>query len=284
MKQLTYLFLVALFLNIALARNNGGDMNLEPSFITPQSNDFISNDYEVTKIFKRNENYYTQGLFLDNRSEFLYESGGLYGESVAVKMQYPSLKIVKKINLDMKYFAEGFARCGDNVYQLTWQEGKVLKYSYPDLKYIDSLNQPLEMAEGWGLSESGNKNELIATDGSNKIFFIDCSDGLKVTKTIYVKKGNSPINRLNALVFANNYIWSNRYFDRNIYKINPTTGEVEKSYNMSLLIDYEINKKTLSSERLNSGDVLNGIAYDKVNKRFLLTGKKWGHYYEVSFK
>jgi glutamine cyclotransferase len=278
------ILIISLLLKYAIAVNNRKELDHNPLFITPEPNDFITNDYEVSRIFKRTETYYTQGLFIDDRSEFLYESGGLYGESVAIKMEYPSLKIVKKINLDSRYFAEGFARCGDSAYQLTWQEAKVLKYSYPDLNYQDSLNQPKEMAEGWGLSESGNKNEMIATDGSDKIYFIDCSDGLKVTKIIKVKKGNSQINRLNALVFANNYIWSNRYFDRNIYKINPVSGEVERIYNMSLLVDYEINKKTLSIGRLNSGDVLNGIAYDKLNKRFLLTGKKWGHFYEISFK
>lgn len=282
--KLPTLLIISLLLKYAIALNNVVDLNINPSFITPEPKDFITDEYEVSKIFKRTENFYTQGLFLDNRSEYLYQSGGLYGESVAVKMQYPSLKIVKNIKLDNKYFAEGFAKCGDSAYQLTWREGKVLKYSYPDLIYQDILNQPGQMSEGWGLSESEKENEMIATDGSNKIYFIDCSDGLKVTKIINVKKGNSEISRLNALVFANNYIWSNRYFDRNIYKINPSNGKVEQIYNMSLLIDYEINKNTLTIERLKDGEVLNGIAYDKVNKRFLLTGKKWGHFYEVSFK
>lgn len=53
---------------------------------------------------------------------------------------------------------------------------------------------------------------------------------------------------------------------------------------MSDLSKFEIEKNTLSNYRLRNGEVLNGIAYDKVNKKFLLTGKLWGYFYEVNFK
>ena len=73
-------------------------------------------------------------------------------------------------------------------------------------------------------------------------------------------------------------------FCYNIYKINPSNGNVERSYDMIELINHEYKKFTLSPSRLNSGDVLNGIAYDKSNKKFVVTGKKWGYFYEVQFK
>jgi glutamine cyclotransferase len=251
---------------------------------TEQFDKINNENFEATKILKRNETYYTQGIFLDDKSEFLYESGGLYKESVIVKMEYPSLKVVKKIKLSPEYFGEGLARCGESVYQLTWQERKVIKYSFPELKYQDSLDLPREIGEGWGLSETYQKNELIASDGSQYIYFLNCEDGLKVTGKIRITFNGKPMHNINALAYVDNFIWANIYYDQRIIKINPTTGNVEKAYDMKPLIEHEKEQKTLTSFRLAQGDVLNGIAYDKVNKRFLLTGKKWGYYYEVNFK
>src|SRR5690242_13332521 len=72
-----------------------------------------ANDYEVLKTYRRSPTYYTQGVFYSDDGNSLYESGGLYGESVLVKMDYPSLKIVKRLSLDGSFFAEGIAKCGD---------------------------------------------------------------------------------------------------------------------------------------------------------------------------
>jgi len=89
----------------------------------------------LQNILKKDGNvFYTQGLFIENNGNSLYESGGLYGESVLVKMDYPSLKIQAKINLKSNYFGEGTAKCGEYVYQLTWKEIVIIKYSFPDFK------------------------------------------------------------------------------------------------------------------------------------------------------
>lgn len=31
------------------------------------------------------------------------------------------------------------------------------------------------------------------------------------------------------------------------------------------------------------GEVINGIAYDKINSKFIVTGKHWSKFYQVSF-
>ena len=38
---------------------------------------------------------------------------------------------------------------------------------------------------------------------------------------------------------------------------------------------------SLTENDLYSGNVLNGITYNEVNKTFLITGKEWGYLYEV---
>ena len=101
-----------------------------------KKNIIISNpQYEVLKNMPRTETFYTQGLLFDKDNN-LIESGGLYGESVLVKMEYPSLNIIKKVKLKENLFGEGIGICKDNyLYQLTWKERKILKYIFPDLDF-----------------------------------------------------------------------------------------------------------------------------------------------------
>lgn len=241
-----------------------------------------TSDYDVTKILKRNEIYYTQGLFLDGG--FLYESGGMYDRSAIIKMNYPSLEIVKKTNLDKKYFAEGIARCGDKIYQLTWQERDILIYD-DDLKYLGKISMDYKVREGWGLTSTDIDNVLIATDGSNNLYYLDCNSNLKVTKKIPVQLNNgTQLDRLNEIIYVNGFIYANRYFDHRVFKIDAATGEVNKVYDFTTLFDHEVSKNTLNKNKWNTGLVLNGIAYDPARNIFLLTGKEWGYYYEVSFK
>jgi glutamine cyclotransferase len=272
LKPSIYLLSLFLLCNISLS------LNLKRAPL------YSGNNFEVLGTYKRTPTYYTQGVFFSDDGKTLYESGGLYGESVLVKMDYPSLKIIKKMDLARNYFAEGIARCGDFLYQLTWQENVILKYKFPELTYDSSIKLDGKIREGWGLSNFGSDNELIASDGSEYIYVLDCDDNLKVKKTVTVKEGGEPVDKINALAFVNGFIFANKYYDKRILKINPVTGVVEESFDMQPLIDYEFQQNTLNAFALNSGDVLNGIAYDDKKKVFLVTGKRWGYYYEVLFK
>ena len=51
---------------------------------------------------------------------------------------------------------------------------------------------------------------------------------------------------------------------------------------LSIFLELQfINPSTLTENDLYSGNVLNGITYNEVNKTFLITGKEWGYLYEV---
>lgn len=239
-------------------------------------------DYDVITMIKRPETYYTQGIFFDEKHN-LIESGGLYGESVLVKMEYPSLKIITKQKLDKKLFGEGVAICGDKVFQLTYYERKILQYSYPQLQFEKFIDLDGKLHSGWGLANLSDQN-LVATDGTNKLFILDCMNNLSVIQTIPVFFNGIPLDRLNALTIVDGYIYANRYYDNRIYKINPKQGSVVKIYDFNSLVGLDIQAGTLNFSRIYKGDVLNGIAYDSIRKVFLLTGKRWGHYYEVVLK
>jgi glutamine cyclotransferase len=238
-----------------------------------------SSDFTLITAIKRTETYYTQGMFFDG--DILYESGGLYRQSVLVKQDYPSLRLLKKVKLADKYFAEGIARCGNYVYQLTWKERAVLQYNLEDLRKLNTLRMPSQLSEGWGLSDFKD-NQLIASDGSSKVYIISC-EGFRVKSVLTIKQDGRNISYLNALAYDGEFIYSNVYMDKVILKIDPNTGNVIKRYDMQHLIDYELDHGTLTSFRLRNGYVLNGIAYHKSSQTFLVTGKKWGFYYNITF-
>ena len=242
-------------------------------------------EYKVLNIYNReNDNkIYTQGLFFSDDKNSIYESGGLYGESRIIQLKYPSLEIIKETRINNKYFGEGIAKCNNFIYQLTWRERKIIKYDYYTLEKINEINMDYQMKEGWGLSISNNENELFATDGSDKIFRLDCNQNLKVIDIIKVKFNGHSVNYLNDLIYNNGFIYLNIYLDNRIAKVNIQNGEIVKFYNMQNLIEFEFKKGILTTSNFHKGDVLNGIAYNDKNQSFLITGKRWGYMYEIVF-
>ena len=244
-------------------------------------------NYKVVNIFKRkNPTVYTQGLFYYNKT--IYESGGLYQKSTLTNMEWPSQNIIKKINLDNKYFAEGIAASNINniLYQLTYKEKEILLYSFPNIELKNKVKMPNELMEGWGMCAGKEKNEFFATDGSDKIFTLKINENtneLNVKSFISVTRNMRPIRFLNELIYDGTYIYCNLYTYTHIIKINPNNGEVMNVYDMQPLIDYELNNGNLTQNRLRHGDVLNGIVYIHEKKSFILTGKLWDYYYEIVF-
>jgi glutaminyl-peptide cyclotransferase len=261
------------------------DNQPKPSLLNSKLENTIN--YKVINIFQRkNPTVYTQGLFYYNNT--IYESGGLYSKSTLTLMEWPSQKIILKLNLEQKYFAEGIAASFSNniLYQLTYKEREILLYSFPDMEYKNKIKMPKEMREGWGLCVGKEKDEFFATDGSDKIFVlkIDKSNNeLNVVSHISVTQNKQNLYRLNELIYDGEYIYCNVYFSESIYKINPNSGEVINTYNMRPLIDHDIKNGKLTQLRLSMGDVLNGIVYIPEKKSFILTGKLWDYYYEIVF-
>ena len=251
----------------------------------------IKNGYKIKNIYPRkNETVYTQGLILNNENNnlYLYESGGLYEQSSLTKMHWPNQEIIKKISLDKKYFGEGISlnETNDKIYQLTWKENEILEYNNMsnDLIFEKIIELPKEIIEGWGFCK-GLNSEYYVSNGTNKIYIIELKNNVFEIKNILkVKNGKFDINNINDLVFVNNYIWANRYYDDSILKINSLNGNIENNYSMKPLINYELETGKLTITRLNEGEVLNGITFDNLNKTFILTGKLWDNYYEIEFK
>ena len=222
--------------------------------------------YKIVNEYKHDENAYTQGLeFYKNQ---LYESTGLNGKSTLRKLDYKSGEVLKIINLDYKYFAEGLTILDNKIYQLTWKNNIGFIYDL-DFNKIGTFSYD-KSKEGWGLCNDGEF--IYKSDGTNKIWVLDPIN-LNEIRFIEVLTDKSRIKNINELEFINGKIYANTYqFNRDVViVINPSNGVVEKVIDFSGIRDRVTQKPDL--------DVMNGIAF--INEKIFVTGKNWDKLFEV---
>ena len=219
--------------------------------------------FKVVKEYPHDMAAYTQGLFFHNGT--FYETTGQYGTSSIRTVDLNTGKPIKNKKLNSKYFAEGSAILGDNLYILTWTNKVAFLYDAKTLEYKKTVSYP---REGWGLTTDGK--QLIASDGSSNLYYLD--KDLKVQKKLAVTYNGRPLKNLNELEWINGKIWANVYLTDSIAIINPATGKVEGMIDCTgLLPDALWTSAT---------DVLNGIAMDAAGKVYV-TGKNWPKLYQI---
>ncbi|MCS7301015.1 MAG: glutaminyl-peptide cyclotransferase [Fimbriimonadales bacterium] len=219
--------------------------------------------YRIVNTFPHDRNAFTQGLEFHNG--FLYESTGLYGQSSLRKVELRTGRVLQIHRLPREYFAEGATIFGDRIYQLTWQNGVCFVY---DLSSFRQVKQFRYDGEGWGLTNDGK--HLIMSDGSETITFRDPETFAEVRK-ITVRAQGKPVIYLNELEYIEGEIWANIWHSDMIARIDPQTGLVKAWIDMEGL---PVNNRGIE-------DVLNGIAYDRQNKRIFVTGKNWSKLFEI---
>lgn len=217
---------------------------------------------KVVKEYPHDVSSYTQGLFFHGGK--LYESTGEYGNSTFRTVNLETGEAITKMHFDKQYFIEGSTILDGTLYILTWNEKVVFRYDAATLKYSSSLGY---RRQGWGLTTDGK--QLIASDGSSRIYFLDSA--LKTLKTIQVTLNGSPVRYLNELEWIDGRIWANVYTTDMIVVINPNSGVVEATIDCAGLLPKSLRTKKT--------DVLNGIAVS--GKKIYLTGKRWPRLYEV---
>lgn len=221
----------------------------------------------IVKKIKREGAPHTQGFTIDDG--VIYESSGEYGKSYVHKVDLESMRPIRDVKLDSKYFGEGCAVLGDSLYVLTWQEGILFKYNKLTLELEEAY--PI-MTDGWGLTTDGEFFYL--SDGSSYIYKLS-TDKFEILDKIEVITNNGALNYINELEWIDGYIYANCFTTDYIAKIDPKSGVVIKFYDASGL--WELKPENYGE------DVLNGIAYDINTKKTYITGKKWDVVYEVKF-
>lgn len=224
--------------------------------------------YQILNIWPHDPNAFTQGLvFLDGK---LIESTGQEGHSSLRSVELQTGKVLKKVDVPLPYFAEGVALLNNKLYQLTWIHKLGFIYDAQTLEKIGEFNYS---GEGWGLATDGSS--LLLSDGSNRIRFLE-PDSFRVTKTIAVVDGKTPINELNELEYVNGEIYANVWHDDRIAVIDPENGHVKAWIDLSGLLQ--------PGDVADPEAVLNGIAFDQASNRLFVTGKLWPRLFEIKIK
>jgi glutaminyl-peptide cyclotransferase len=133
-----------------------------------------------------------------------------------------------------------------------------------------------------------NQNELLATDSGAKVFSLGLNDEdseLKVTSTKQIQNSNGyAVSGLNELEHIGRVLFSNVYLSSNIEIIDLQTGKVLRELNMSRLIELaDTEYRKLKFQGLQQSQCLNGIAYDKKEDVFYITGKEWPLIFKIKF-
>jgi glutaminyl-peptide cyclotransferase len=223
--------------------------------------------YSVVNIYPHDTSSYTQGLIWFNNS--LYEGTGLEGFSKLKKVDLKTGKAQQEISIDKSLFGEGITILNDKIYQLTWENNKVLVYNM-NLKKIQEFNWPYQ---GWGLTNNGS--QLIISTGGSNLYFVDPTN-FKIQKMVAVTDNNGPVGNLNELEYVKDVVYANIYETDYIVKIDPETGKVIGKLDVADILI----KNNITIDPAHK-DVLNGIAYDSAKNSFYLTGKWWPALFEV---
>jgi len=222
--------------------------------------------YRVLHTYPHDPDAFTQGL--------LFADGVLY-ESTGIKRTPSSLRevdlnigeVTQFLDVGSEFFGEGLVLWQDKLIQLTWQSRVAFVYDRESFALLDTWEYE---TEGWGITHDGRC--LIMSDGSSTLYFRDPETFAEVGR-ITVQDQNGPIVWLNELEYVDGEVWANIWQSNRIVRINPATGQVVGSIDLTGLLD----PTTLTQPV----DVLNGIAYDGENGRIFVTGKLWPTLFEI---
>ncbi len=210
---------------------------------------------------------FTQGLLWHDGK--LYESTGLYGSSSLRRVDLESGRVEAQAPLPRELFGEGLALAGDQLVQLTWQEGRALRWSPAALALVGEWRFD---GQGWGLAWDGRR--LVQSDGSARLTFRD-PHTFAVTGTLEVTDRGKPVALLNELEAVDGALYANLWTLDDIVRIDPASGEVTARIDASPL------HQEMAEKGAGADAVLNGIAWRPETRTFLLTGKLWPTLFEV---
>lgn len=225
--------------------------------------------YEVVNQYPHDAKNFVQGFQLDGNT--VYESDGQHGQSRILKYNLGSTTPLMSTAQPEEIFSEGSTIVGDKVYQLTWQNKKGFVYDKNTLQLIKEFPYDNVLGEGWGLTYDAK--ELILSDGTKNLYFINPENPSKVLRTIAVASDKEGYDQLNELEYHNGSIYANVWHKPIILQINPANGEVTGILDLTNIV----KQSSTGGE-----DVLNGIAFKGEN--MVITGKNWSRIYEISIK
>jgi glutamine cyclotransferase len=224
-------------------------------------------NYKVLRSFKHDPRAYTQGLLFHNG--YLYESTGKEARSSVRKLNPANGEIVLKKALEDRFFGEGLALVGYELYMLTYTSQIGFVFDVESLEERRKFN--LQTREGWGLTTFNA--ELVLSDGSAKLFFYE-PEYFSLLREMTVCDNKGLVSQLNELEYTPYGIFANIYGKNQIVLIDENTGILKGIVDLKDLFPEGVPR--------NMDHVLNGIAYNPESGTFYVTGKQWPVMYEIS--
>lgn len=224
--------------------------------------------YRVIESYPHDPQAFTQGLVMADGA--LYEGTGLHGRSSLRRVDLESGKVEQLHELPDFFFGEGITVHDGRIIQLTWQSKVGFVYDLETFELLRVFTHPLE---GWGITSDGR--ELIASDGSANLYFID-PETFTEKRRIQVVDRDGPVARLNELEYVDGRIYANVWETDRLAVIDPGSGRVEGWIDLTGLLGH-----AGSADTAGPVDVLNGIAHDPETDTLLVTGKLWPRLFRI---
>ena len=219
--------------------------------------------FRIVATYPHDPRAFTQGLIWQDGH--LYESTGQIGYSTIRRVNLEDGRVLQTVNLPQGQFGEGIVDWGDQIINLSWQNG--IGYRW-DRRTLRRLGEWRYTGEGWGLTRSNS--EIIMSDGTHELRFLDPAT-LNERRRIQVTDQGVPVPRLNELEWVNGEIFANVWLTPMIARIDPASGRVTGWIDLTAL--------AIQNGR-DQDSVLNGIAYDRERDRLFVTGNYWSRLYE----
>ncbi|MCA8961176.1 MAG: glutaminyl-peptide cyclotransferase [Planctomycetes bacterium] len=225
--------------------------------------------FKVLETYPHDRSHYTQGLVFDKGD--LLEGTGQLGVSLIGRFDLRTGEPKQRKRLENRYFGEGVAVWKDRILQLTWRASVGFIYDYETLERTGTFHYT---GEGWGLTHDGT--HLILSDGTSDLRFLD-PETFEVVRKVRVTDRNRPIAKLNELEYIEGEIFANVWQTDQIARIDPKSGHVNSWIDLTGLLPDEDRR----SPSRKAPEVLNGIAYDPVQKQLYVTGKYWPKLFRI---
>jgi glutaminyl-peptide cyclotransferase len=223
---------------------------------------------EVAQIVKRyphDPRAFTEGLFID-RGE-LFESTGEEGRSSVRQVDLASGKVLRSVRIPPPQFGEGIVAWQGQILSLTWRDKVGYRWNRKTFKKLGTFTYE---GEGWALTSNGR--ELVMSDGTDTLRFIDPAK-FTVRRTVKVTVQGKPLHMINELEWVDGLVYANIWMTDFAVKIDPANGKVVGLIDLSALHQ--------AAGAFGQDQVANGVAWDVKARKLFFTGKEWPALFEV---
>jgi glutamine cyclotransferase len=210
---------------------------------------------------------FTQGLLAEG--ETIWESDGQYGMSVLRRYPAGAARVAAESAVPPELYAEGIARVGASLWQLTWKERVALRWDAATLELRERV--PFNR-EGWGICTvppadgTGPVPEVVTSDGTSELVRRD-PETLEPRAVVHVRTADSRarVRWLNDLTWAGGRVWANVLGTTLLAGIDLDSG----------LMTEVVDARAAGERHADPQMVMNGIAALPPPGEFLLAGKGW---------